>query len=425
MMLNRFKWIVISFVHLLFIVTVSSAEQPLDFNSDFQYLGAFKVPDIYWKENYKWDYGGYSLGFNPEGDSSGSNDGYLGSLYSASYNCFVSEISIPVPVNSTDLSKLNRAETLTPFHDITQGKLFLTLGDASIKRLRGLTYLSHQVGQDRGKMYWAFMSDYNVSHINYPGYGYSDMNIDNPNAQGPWNVAGYVSNAIGGYLFDIPKEWADNYLDGKYIAGGFNRNAGTQCHGPGLIATAPYKYTDTNPPVDGQLPSTALIYYNAEHSTYPDYKTKDEWRGGSWITAGKKEAVIFVGYKCIGDVCYGSPEECNSTCGGSKGYHCSPRQPQMIFYNTDELIDVAKGLKKPWEVKPYHMVNLVDYIPLYKECSETQGATYDRLNNLLYVIQMDGDTSGAYTRKPLIHVLKVGKLSAGSQPSTPQNLIIK
>ncbi|WDP90754.1 MAG: hypothetical protein HUN04_14025 [Desulfobacter sp.] len=419
-MFNNIYFKHLTIIPLLIFVTVltCSSEERLDFTNDFEYVGAFRLPDV--NTTYNWEHSGRTLAFNPMGDSNGEADGYLGSLYSVNYKNRISQFTIPKPILSENLNNLNTATTLSPFYDVTEGKLWETLSEAQNNQLRGLTYLSPQGSQTEGKLYWTFWSSYNVADINYPSHGYSNLDESSPNAQGPWNVQNYHSMEVGGYLFEIPIDWANKYLNGKNIASGVVREGGTYARGPVLIATAPYQYSDNSPPPNKELESVALIYYDTTYNNYPDYVENDGWGGGAWITTGDKAAVIFVGSKCMGLSCYGDNTKCYDPCDNDKGYHCYPRQPQMIFYDTNDLADVAQGLKKPWDIKPYQIINLLEHLSYFKECTAIPGVTYDRNSNLLYILQYKGDDS-----KPLVHVFRIKSAEASAPPSAPQGLIIK
>lgn len=408
-------------VCFLLTVSLSHAER-IDPASDINYQGAFRLLAEY-SQNHQWEYGGYALAFRVDGDPEGGADGFPGSLYSvgkqpgSSVRKLVSEFSIPPAVNSSSLNDLNTASTLQPFADITDGFFDQVLQNHQLNLVRGLAYLDFLPDQSAAKLFWSIWSAYNVQDENLPSQGYSDLSIASPNAQGVWKVAGFHSKMLSGYLFPIPNSFADSHTDGKNLAVGITRAGGAYCRGPGLFAIAPHNYSNAVPPDGGALPVMPLIYYDRDHDTFPNYVENDTWRGGAWITAGDKEAVIFVGVKCLGEVCYGNPDYCSDGCGGGKGYHCYPRQPQMIFYDPNDLKDVAKGQKHPWDPQPYAVLNLQDVIPFYEECTQTQGATYDRNNHILYIIQYQGDGT-----KPLVHAFSVSDQPAERRPAPPQSL---
>ncbi len=428
-MLNTIRFIPFLLTIILTLVaSESSYGERINPETDITYLGAFRLPSEY-SNNHKWEYGGYALAFRPDGDPGGDKDGFPGSLYSAGkmkdssqIKC-VSEFSIPAPIKSNNVAELPIAKTIQPFGDITQGFFDQVLSGQQLNRLRGLVYLDAQPGQSRGKLYWSIWSAYNTAGVNLPSQGYSDSSISNPNAQGVWRLQGYHSKSVSGYLFEIPKDWADNYLGGMYIGTGVSRDGGAFSRGPTLFAIAPYRYTNTNPPPNSELPTVPLIYYNSDHDNYPNYVPVDKWWGGAWLTASSKEAVIFVGLKCLGSSCYGTGDDCGDSCSSYKGYHCFPREPEMVFYDVTDLEQVATGAKQPWEPQPYYILDLRTLIPQYGTCTLTQGVAYDREHNLLYLIQYQGD--GA---KPLVHVLKINDTSSsttmGQAPGTPPYLKI-
>lgn len=368
-------------------------------------------------------YGGFSLAFRPDGDASGPSDGFSGSLFAVgkqqggSSRRDVSEFTIPQPVNSSNLTDLNSATTLQPVNDLTGGLFDKTLAGHELNQVRGLVYLDAQTGQNNAKMYWSIWSAYNTEDVNLPSQGYSDLTISTPNEQGVWKLAGYTSKIVSGYLFEIPKNWSDTHIGGKYIGTGISREGGAFARGPALFTIAPYKYNNSNPPPNNELPTIPLIFYDIAHDNYPNYVSRDLWTGGAWITDGTKSAVVFAGSKCMGEVCYGTGDYCNDQCNTDKGYHCTPMVPQMVFYDVNDLEQVAAGAKKPWDPQPYGTLNLTELIPGYcGTCTEMQGLAYDRAHGLLYLIQFQGD--GA---KPLIHALGI---NAGQVLAVPHILFM-
>lgn len=376
--------------------------------NDFDYVGSFRLPNEH-SNSYQWEYGGLGLAYRPDGDPS-SNDAFPGSLFSVgklaenNVKNFVSEFSIPQPIISANLDNLNTAKTLQPFNDITGGYFDSTLAGHQLLETTGLCYLDAQGPQTASKLYWSFWSSYNVGDEDLPSQGYSDIDIAQPNAQGVWKLSGYHSKYASGYLFDIPSYWSNKHIDGNRLAVGVVREGGKYSRGPAMFTIAPYNYSSSNPPQDGKLPTTPLIFYNTDHDNYPDYVENDNWEGGAWITTTNKQAVVFVGSKCGGPSCYGTGEHCGDSCNSYKGYHCYPRIPQIVFYDVSELEAVAAGIKEPWDPQPYATLDLREIIPFYHTCSITSGIAYDRNNHLLYLIQR-----GIDAEKPVIHTIRVGE----------------
>jgi len=78
----------------------------------------------------------------------------------------------------------------------------------------------------------------------------------------------------------------------------------------------------------------------------------DKWEGGCFVESGEKRAIILLGTKGLGDNTYGPPP--SNACEDSQGYHCDPFERQVIFYDVDELGEVAQGSRDPWTVVPYY-----------------------------------------------------------------------
>jgi len=383
---------------------------------DFEYRGAFRLPQGTIGGS-TWSYGGGALTYNPEGDPSGPEDGYPGSLYGAGFDGkLVSEVSIPAPVivANHDATVLPVAETLQPFTDVSGGLKNLIPGQNG-RYIGGLAYLPPLGAQSTPKINWTVFDPSNVDSGDDDGLGWSELDLSAPQAQGLWHIGPrgdeFHSNRTENYLFDIPRAWADRHVGGQYLAAGRSGRAGAtgSSQGPTLYATAPWN--SGNPPASGaEVDATALLYYPAlpdcyDHGTcyYPDYKACDDWDGGAWLTAGTKSAVLVVGSKGIGEVYYGDarPQDCDQH---YKGYHCGPYQGQLLFYDPDDLGAVAAGLKRPWEVLPYAVLNAEPY--LWPDCRyELGGAAFDRDRGIFYVIQKNVDE--ASDSQPLVHVFRV------------------
>ena len=70
--------------------------------ADLAYLGAFRLPADA-PDEIGWLWSGEALAYYPDGDPGGPDDGFPGSLFGSGHNWnqYVSEINIPIPVNST------------------------------------------------------------------------------------------------------------------------------------------------------------------------------------------------------------------------------------------------------------------------------------------------------------------------------------
>lgn len=392
-------------------------------STDIAYLGAFRLPTD--TQGSTFAYGVSGMTYYPNGDASGPQDGFPGSLYalSTSQTQYVAEISIPAPVNSKNLGSLNRAGTLQNFSNVTQGMYTATYKETEI------AYLPRQGSQSSDKLYLSWNDWYNVADADVDRFGWCEINLSAPNTQGSWNLGNpgevHVGD-VGNYLFEIPATWAQAHTPGKLLVSGKYREGGCADGGvrygggPALHAYGPWN--DGNPPNGGvNLDQITLLSYTGGHlwtcaSTGDTCKVSDHWEGGVWITAGSKGAVILTGRKGIGSDYYGqSPNGCEN-----KGYHnLGGYKPYMLFYNPADLAAVAAGTKQPHEPQPYTTMDGGSYAfnPGTQCSGGFSSAAYDRENQLLYVAEPFADNE-----TPVIHVFKIKSGGTSYEKAIPLNL---
>lgn len=380
--------------------------------SDLVYQGAFRLPDSPGTpENVGWEWSNWAsaMAYYPAGDPDGPADGYPGSIFGVGHDHtqYVSEISIPAPVNSAgkNLDDLNTAETLQDFYDI-RGGLF---GYMEMPRV-GLAYLPPQGEQTTGKLYFAWAPHLDEGATN-PSHGWCELNLSDPQPDGVWRIGDYWNYVTGDYLFAIPQAWASTYTPGQYLATGRFRDGGQGGEGPSLFAYGPWN--EGNPPISGTvLSATPLLLYGDAYEENPptmnDYHHSDEWTGAAWLTTGAKSAVIFAGTKGQGDCWYGCadgtdtppwPPDCD------RGWWSASFVGQILFYDPADLAAVAGGEMESYEPQPYATLDIDAYL-YHIESSQQKyhlgAASFDRARGLLYIFEplADGD-------KSLVHVWRV------------------
>ena len=377
---------------------------------DLTYLGAFRLPDgVPGSEVRTWAWGGFAMTYYPNGDPGGPNDGYPGSIFGTghAWEYQVSEITIPVPVNSAskNLNALNTASTLQTFRDI------LNVSSREMPR-GGLEYLPRQGSQSSDKLYFCYGQHLEDESLDMT-HGWCELNLSNPQIKRGWYLnTSYFEYNTNDYLFEIPADWAAAHTNGKILATGRFRDGGWSGQGPALYAISPW--TQGNPPPSGtSLQYVTLLKYTSTYDeseespnnhTMNDYHHSDEWSGGVWMTSGSKSAVVFVGTKGTGDCWYGNENgpclECDNRGWWSTGF-----VGQFIFYDPDDLAKVAAGTMETWEPQPYATLNVDQY--LYHIESTQQwyhlgAACFDRTRGYLYVFEPYVDDD-----KPIIHVWKL------------------
>lgn len=435
--------------------------------SDFEYLGAFRLPEVSSDYPAIWDWSGQAMTYYPQGDPYGQSDGFPGSLFLTGIDTenWVSEISVPVPLISSEVNNLPIAQTLQPFKDI-RGGLFSNFTE--IPRV-GLEYLSAKPGQDKGKLYLTWGQHFHEDPYTAvgPTHAWCDLDLSKPNTKGAWWVGTREENENGfiyrvnDYLFSIPENWANSYTSGRSLGTGRFRDGGWGGLGPNLFAIAPW--LEGNPPPAGkELSYTTLLKYSSireeENHKMNDYDHSDAWTGGAWITAGANSAVIFVGTKGSGYTWYGyytpdgvpapplypegapcvyyeeeimctRPDGINSCteedlapCLGkdveeeSRGWWSSRFDAVLLFYNPSDFASVAQNQMQPYEPQPYATLDLDQYLYLNAEMSDVVmynakgnqrknrfgSPAYDREHNLLFILELFAD---GY--KPVVHIWKI------------------
>ncbi len=387
------------------------------------YLGAFRLPEGI-SETKTWEWGGTAMTYYSEGDNSGENDGYPGSLFGAGHGWEhqVSEISIPVPVISPgkNIEELNTSHYIQVFRDVLNVKNF------EIPRT-GIQYLPVKGSQSEGKIYYCTgqhmqEGERGVSH------GMMNLDLSVPEKKGLWKVGNLLNYVTNDYMFEIPSVWAESFAEGKCLATGRFRDGGQGAMGPSLIAVAPWE--SGSAPLPGTVIEVKplLLYENVyidNPRTMNDYHHSDEWSGGIWVTAGEKAAVIFIGTKGIGDCWYGFSNgvvweepypDVPDFPHDDRGWWSSGFKASFLFYAPDDLRAVAEGEMESWEPQPYESADMGEF--LFNGDLKTYttnngdlqvqrkyrlgGCSFDRENSIIYVFELfaDGD-------KPLVHAWKV------------------
>ena len=394
---------------------------------DLDYLGAFRLPEG--SGGSDWNFSGTAMTYYPDGDPSGPDDGYPGSIFASGHDqqMMLSEISIPVPVISAskDPEQLSVAQTLQPFRDIRHAAYAFV--DFDNIPVLGLAYLPVQGDQTTAKLYFCW-----GQHIQFGDFthGWCEVDLDNPQTAGPWSFGGYNNYTTSDFMFEIPASWADVFAPGQVLASGRFREGVWSGFGPSLYACAPWE--DGNPPGTGTTLThiTLLLRYGiddpfaaeiqtSEEMRMQDYNMVDDWSGGAWLTDDQASAVVLIGTKGMGDDWYGFSDGTVWPYEGpyppvpeyphdQRGFWADAIQARMIFYDPEDLGQVAQGTFQSHEPQPYASLNLDPYLydpgyDYYREKSHLLGACcYDRQRNFLYIMERLADED-----KSLIHVFQI------------------
>ncbi len=430
--------------------------------SDFQYLGAFRLPEQGGRP-LTFAYGGNAMTFNPDGDLS-NKDAYPGSLFVMGHNRMpygdlpdgnqIAEVSIPVPLINSNPANLPEAVFIQTFRNALQGQ-FTDMEE--IPKV-GMQYLNHP---DTGpKIHLCWGRHLQMLEDNIASHAWLDPTLSAPNFKGVWFIGNQNPNSVNAYMLDIPTGWADAHAQGRYLGTGRVHGGGIGGMGPALIAYRPWQSGGTAPASGTHLQETVLLLYANSLTTekiekcMKGYQHPDLWEGGAWITTPSgKSAVLFAGDKsngtkywygymnplgsglpCIDEGAIADSFPNNSICRMADGSTCPPGDyvecanhtsekgwwstrydAQMILYNPEDLAKVAAGTMESWEPQPYVSKDIDEHLYLNTPVEEIQSlgagdqrrfrlgdVTYDRINGILYILELYAD--GA---KPVVHVWKV------------------
>lgn len=399
-------------------------------------------------------------------------------LVSVVRGSLVAEVQIPAPDLSRNTAELDVAGILQGFHDI-RGDRYPTVGELSYFQIPklGIEFLPPQGGQSSARLYMTW-GQHLVSE-GEEGWvaplSWCDLDLSDPQTQGAWWVGDQHLFNVTDYLFEIPAAWADVHVGGRRLAVGRYRDGGQGGQGPAVIAVGPWLgQTGDDAPANGtHLDAIPLVQYPSVSDDDPtlrmtDYQHADEWIGGAWLTTDTTSALAIIGAKAVGehtwygwqspagdgvpcvesveaydapgcqnadmtpcdradteiccevgmepccaasemDICNTTPQET------ARGWWSSRWDAQMVFYDPNDLAQVASGDIEPHVPQPYATRSIHEHMLL--AAPETEDAmlgtgqqrryvlgavAYDRGNNILYVTELFGD---AY--QPIVHVFQI------------------
>ncbi|MCA9035081.1 MAG: hypothetical protein KDA91_08125 [Planctomycetaceae bacterium] len=386
---------------------------------NFMYLGAFRAPHVDEnREASRFCYGGWTLAYNPDGDPSGSSDGFAGSLFISSDPTqeLIAEISIPQPVTAKPrfLDAIPAANILQSFGDPTGGIRGSMTGDSSEPfRYGGLHVID-------GRLHWTMYKYYNVETIDFPSHGVSTLDLNRPEPQGPWHLgpsetgrSEWHSYKHAGYILRVPDDYANQWFYGHKLISGLQIATGLNIasHGPSLfayslptVATSPGRSLDALP-----------LMYNDISRPARDFNPADRWTGGAWLRLGEKNTIIISGRKALGEVYYGEARP--GDCTIDKGYHGAPYESQIRFYAPQALVAASRHSLDPTGIEPWYIWDgnspgggPAQY--LFPSCTQYLGGiACDPEHNLLYLVQIDGGATSdrEFDPLPVIHVFRYGE----------------
>ena len=441
---------IISTILILTVVCVSCPSYATDRiipHKDLSYDGAF-LPPTGTRNGTNYGYSSFGgMGWNPD----------LGGLIvmgaSNDKPLKAEEIIPPAIVKSStkNTDDLNHAAVSQAFTDLTGG---IQTGPPTGTTLSDAQYLPQQRGQTSDKYYYSIYIDYdNSPSVGQSRIGWCETDLTALNTQGLWRFDNEMNRKYDQYLLAINTTWADNHVDGKYLGAGRYRTGGSW--GPTLYATAPWEDNEGDPPAaNAQIAYEELIYYPSDHvmqsRSYADPETGTD---AIWITIGTKQAFVVArttAYRTLSGSKWWSSSmkaeseayhnlcsdrsntmqdmvDYNSNAGGISG---APYMMMLLFYDVDQIAEIAAGTRESWDIQPYAYYSL-DSIG-YESGAENQstsgrinGIAYDAINQKIYVSEYAGYSPGEPW--PLYHVFSLantGSTIDTTAPPPPANVAV-
>ena len=397
--------------------------------SQVSYVGAFKFPGGF------GNYGGHGVTWNPEGD------GGLGTLVvqGAVFTDQAAEFKPPTPQPMGSITTYVNLPTATTVRAATamSGGLY-TGGGQNL--MNSLGY--YKSGTHPTKLCFSMMNFYNVTNAPENYLGCSNPLGQTANPGGLW-TSNVSSNRTGGHIFQIPTSVATRWQHPtRDLCFGFSRDAGAfgGSLGPMLICGSPWSTGDTfipgstmtGPPAR-MTNSQQLIAYDdtgiqcpeqGSNCQLPGYTGADIWSGAMYVTIGGSETLLFAGRKCLSNQSYYCPSQgwwCGPNPGGTSCTSAAV-EPRLLFYDVDQIGQVAVGTLTYHEIQPYTHLSLPEPFPVRQD--PVYGAyghmAYDSATQRLYLIQRYVGPNA----EPIAHVLQLSGSGVADTlaPAAPTNV---
>lgn len=406
--------------------------EPLLYPSNLVYIGSFRLPNGPTNQT-TFAFGGDGLGYDPTHNA----------LFITGHTWYqyTGEVSIPTPVNTTNVSALPTATLLQPLTDALEGNIgAINPGDTASLRIGGYLVYNNTLIISAYTYY-----DGNASQI--ASHFIRPLNLSTTGqVQGPYRVGPLYPGFVNGYMTSVPTEW-QSILGGPALTGNCCLNIiSVQSSGPSISIFNPAQLGVSTP-----TPATELLGYPFAHPlsaygatfTQPTSEnapsTGNYFNGTTRITGtvfpNGTRTILFFGRQGLGNFCYGEgtanaalagqPADggadlwCYDPVTSSKGTHAYPYTYEVWAYDADDLLKVKEGKEAPYDVKPYAVWALNPPIQP-NNLDHIGGAAYDPATNRIYVAQECVDTNCA----PIIDVYKVStniQSNASTTPSPPKN----
>ena len=384
-------------------------ELPLLYQSDIEYVGAFKLFDAGWTLPDSFDGGGMGVGYYPAGNSG------QGSLYITGYEVgnYVAEVSIPTPVDTANHTLLPRATALQTLIDAAEGKASGNNNDFADGT--GVRICGFLVAGDR--LVFCAKSQYDATgEMTLATHASRPLNLSTTGSiTGPKPFSLSQPIAVGRRWFSgamgwIPEEWRDAFGGPAFTTcSQMSINSGYS-NGPSFTVFDPADI-ETESAIPGQLLQGYPLGHELEETVAGESNILWNFASSSdgvAFPSGCRTVLHFVRFGA-GDYGYGDGTATYPPPVGyvydpadtSKGTHAYPYRYQVQAYDANDLLDVKAGTKLPYELRPYAHWEIS--LPFAGDTAHRLTACCDPVSNRIFVVQR----TNTWHADPIVHVLQV------------------
>ena len=394
--------------------TGTASTEPLLYQSNLQYVGAFRVPDGTIGAS-SFSYGGTAITYNPANNS----------LFAVGmpYQQAVAEIAIPSSiVNSTNLNNLPVATVLQPFTSILpripNNPSSVTSG-GGYEAIGGLMV-------DNGQLIGTAFNTYDASgSAMVSHFELSSLNLASASVSGLYQVGTMGGGFVGGYMTPVPSEW-QSALGAPFLTGqgrstsspgrhlGLTRSASTP---PTSIRESPRIYPTS---ITTRTTRPWAAWNSSPPTLFNSTVGGDNNTGFGAVFVPGSRSVLFFSAIGTGPFSYGLASDANDPNRTAKGPHSVGGNYtwQVWAYDANDFAAVKNGQKNPWDVVPYATWNFT--LPTTDGAKNIGGVAFDPSSGRLYVSELNVDNSRSqYDSDPLIQVFQI---SLGSSPAASQQI---
>ncbi|MCB0346570.1 MAG: hypothetical protein KDD66_15735, partial [Bdellovibrionales bacterium] len=363
--------------------------------SDFQYLGAFRVPSS--------TFGASNMNYS-EGPIEYNASNHSLFMVGHSHHQAIAEFAVPELVHSSTVTDLNMSpgplQVFSTVLDRVNGG-----NPQDINRISGMELLGGTSLLVNGYEYYDAPADNTHTSLVIK----NSSNIASSSIEGFYRLPG--SAHASGWISPVPPEWR-TLLGGTHITGHSSGIPiiGRTSVGPSAFSFTPGTIVQSNP-VPDPFPTNTLLDFSLNHPLHTDLSnnslTNNLWTHLSravygFIVPGTRTYVT-LGYSGghNSGVCYKCTQNNNNTCGG----YCAPDAEDYYHYywlwDLNDLLAVKNGDRSSYDVMPY------DYgvFPTPFSTSQLGGGSFDPESGKLYLtVQRADENQGQYSNPPIVVV---------------------